>query len=1034
MSPIRLSVRNPVLSNLLMITLTVLGVLAFVDLPREMMPKISFNWAFIVTPYPNVPAEDVEQLVSIPIEDEIADLDGVNQITSVSSEGLSFIWVKFDLMSENKFSKYLSDLKIEVDKADLPDDVEDTDVEEFDTDDFIPIISVVLSGDFPEKVMKDLSEDLSDLFLDVKGVSEVAVAGTREREIWVEVAPEKLYAQGLSLDQVANSIVMRNLNLAAGDMKTGSEKLLVRTVGEFNDVNDIGSSVLLRSGADGHQVFLKDVAQVNDRWEEEKSRSRLNGLPAVTLSISKKAKANSLDVIKQIKQITEEYQSKLPPGMEVVYTNDNSIIIRDILQKLQNNAWMGLVLVVAILWIALGWRNALITALGIPVTLAMTMLFLKYTGSTLNGNALFGLVLVLGMLVDDAIVVMENCFRYLQEGLSPREAVLRGAHEVAAPVLASVFTTIAAFLPLMLLPGIIGRFTRIVPMVVSLALLASLFECFFILPSHVAEWSKSNQRHAKASSKFFESILGLYRRSLERVMKRKKLIAIVMPIIIIVSAGLIPLVGVEMYRDEEVSEFFVRVKMPEGTSLDATDQVIKRIEREAMNLPASELHAVVGTPGLLQSEDEWLFKSSVGQVIVDLKERRDRTMSIDRLMDMMRQRTADIPGMESIELAKVNTGPPLGKAVEVRVQGKYFEQMEAVAGVLKRELASINGVYDISDDYNPGKRQVKVRVDPERAALFGLDVTRVAASIAAAFDGIKASVLRDGDDEVDIRVKFNDEDLREIADVTRLKFLLPDGSWVPFYNLASITVEPGVADIRHFDRDRAITVSANVDKKVISGVEVNQRLVRRFKDVEDEYPGVRMYFGGEFAEFREAFSGLLQLFLIGLGLIYLILGTQFRSFIQPVIIMIAIPFAFIGAMIGLLISGNPFSITTLFGFVALAGVVVNNSIVLVSFINDARASGVEKRESIIQAGMLRLRPIFLTSVTTVFGLLPMAMGLGGKSEVWGPLANTIVWGLTISTFLTLLIVPGVYELVVDDIGGWFRRKFKTANSWAKKDV
>lgn len=1033
MSPIRLAVKNPVLANLLMITLTAVGVMAFVDLPREMMPKIVFNWAFIMTPYPNVPAEDVEQLVTIPIEEEIADLDGIDQISSVSSEGSSFIWVKYDLMSEDKFTKHLSDLKIEVDRADVPDDVEDIYVEEFDTDDFIPIISVVLSGDYPEKVMHDIADELSDLYLDVKGISDVAVAGTRDREIWVEVAPEKLYAHGISLEQVSGSIIYRNFNLASGDLKTGPEKLLVRTVGEFENTGEIGSSVVLKSSMNGHQVFLKDVAQIKDGWEEETTRSRLNGLPSMTFSISKKSMANSLEVIEKVKKITEEYSSKLPPGMNITYTNDNSIYIIDILGKLQSNALLGFILVIVILWVSLGWRNALITAIGIPVTLAMTMIFLKYTGNTLNGTALFGLVLVLGMLVDDAIVVMENCYRYLQQGLSPAEAVMKGAREVAAPVCASVFTTIAAFLPLMLLPGIMGRFMRIVPVVVSLALLASLFECFFILPSHVAEWSKRNAE-SKEQSRWMGRIFSIYRKLLDRTMHRRKLIAVLMPVVVIISAGLIPLVGVELYRDEEISQFFVYLKMPEGTSLEATDRVITAIEREAMDLPASELHAIVATPGLLQGDDEWLFKSSVGQVIVDLKERRDRTMLIEEIMNLLRNRTKNIPGIESIRFAKVNTGPPVGKAVEVRVQGKYYETTEQVAEILKGELATIDGVYDIDDNYNPGKRQAKVQVNPERAALFGLSVTQVAASIAGAFDGIKSSVLRDGDEEIDIRVKFPEDKLREIEDITRLKFLLPDGSWVPFGNVASVSIEPGITDIRHFDRERAITVSANVDNKKISGVEVNRRLVKRFKDVENQYPGVRMVFGGEFEEFQEAFSGIFQLFLIGLGIMYMILGTQFRSFIQPLIIMTAIPFAFIGATIGLIVSGNPYSITTLFGFVALAGVVVNNSIVLVSFINDARAGGMDRHESIIQAGMLRLRPILLTSLTTVFGLLPMAIGLGGRSEVWGPLANIIVWGLTVSTLLTLLIVPAMYELVVDDIGGWFRRKLKMSNSWVKREI
>lgn len=482
------------------------------------------------------------------------------------------------------------------------------------------------------------------------------------------------------------------------------------------------------------------------------------------------------------------------------------------------------------------------------------------------------------------------------------------------------------------------------------------------------------------------------------------------------------------------SQFFVRVKMPQGTSLDATDQVISRIEQEALKLPASERHAVVAMPGIFQSDAEWLFNSSVGQVIVDLKERKDRTLPIDSLMNLLRSRTQDIPGIESLEFAKVNTGPPVGKAVEVKVQGKYFEELEAVAEELKAELAEIPGTYDIDDNFSPGKRQVRIKVNPEKAAFYGLDVTQVASTAYAAFNGLKASVLHDGDDEIDVMVRFPEARMDEIQSVRSLKIRSPQGYWVPFLNVADISVEAGPADIRRFEKERAITVSANVDKAKTSGVEVNRRLIKRFKNIEDRYPGVRLLFQGEFEEFAKAFSGLAELFLIGAGLIFLVLGAEFRSLIQPLIIMIAIPFGFIGAMFGLVVSGNPFSITTLYGFVGLAGVVVNNSIVMLAFINDARAQGVEKRESIIQSGILRLRPIFLTSITTIFGVLPMAIGLGGKSEVWGPLANTFVWGLGVSTLLTLLIVPAVYEFVVDDMGAWFRRKFGLQAAWEKKPV
>jgi multidrug efflux pump subunit AcrB len=1029
MSPIRFAVRNPVFANLLMITLTLLGVLSFVRIPREMMPKIPFNWAFIVTPYPNVPAEDVEQLVTIPIEDAIADVDGVDEINSTSSEGLSVIQVKFELCTKDQFDKYLTALKSEVTQAELPDDVEDPDVDDFDTDDFVPILSITLSGDFPERVMRDASDQLNELLLDVDGVSKISLAGTRERRIWINVTPEKLYAQDLTLEQVANSITMRNRNLAAGDLKIGSEKLLVRTVGEMKTPEEFGR-VVIRSTGSGRRVFLRDIAAIEDGWEEEQSRARMNGRNAVTLSVTKKSSASSLQVIRELKRITEEYQAKLPPGMEVTYTNDSGIIIHDLLQKLSSNAILGFVLVIIVLYALLDWRSAFFTSISIPITLAMTMIFLRYTGNTLNGSSLFGLVLVLGMIVDQAIVVVDNSYRYLQEGLSPRAAAIRGAGEVAVPVITSVLTTIAAFVPLMLLPGIIGRFMRIVPIVISLTLVASLIEVFYILPSHFSLWAKPKPAKNGGKTKWGERIFSAYRRLLVKIIARRKLVMLIMPLIVLLSAGMIPLIGVELYRDEEISRFSVLVKMPQGTSLDATDVVIRRIEQEAMDLPASEIHAVVANPGVYLTDREWLYNSSVGQVIVDLKERRDRTLPIDSLINILRTKTVGIPGYESLEFYKVNTGPPVGKAVEVRVQGKYFEQLEAAAEELKNELATIPGTFDIADDYSPGKRQVRIRVNPEKAALYALDVTQVAATAYSVFNGMKATVLRDGDDEIDVMVRFPEERMNRIQSVQNLKIRSPLGVWVPFQNIADITVEAGPADIRRFDRERAVTVSANVEKGKTSGVEVNQRLIRRFQNISDRFPGVRLIFGGEFQEFEKAFSGILDLFLIGLGLIYLILSAQFRSFVQPLIIMFAIPFGFIGAMVGLILSGNPFSITTLYGFVGLAGVVVNNSIVMIAFINNARAEGVEEQESIIRAGLLRLRPIFLTSVTTIFGVLPMALGLGGKSEVWGPLANTFCWGLGVSTFLTLLIIPAVYRFMVDDLGGWLRGKLHMRPAWA----
>jgi multidrug efflux pump len=1010
---------------MLMTGIILAGLLAFFKLPREAVAEFSLNWAFIMTSFSGVSPEEVEKLITVPIEDEIADVERIESITSTSSEGFSFISVKFETMSDDEFDKVFQDLKGEVDKVkDLPEDADEPEVVDFSTQDFVPMINVVVSGDISEKGMKKLADDLKDDILDIKNVAGVELAGVREREIWVEVDPERLNSFDLSLNQVIGALSTYNYNVTGGNVQMGRSEYLVRTMGEFKSLDEI-KKVIVRTNKLGGYVRVSDFAEIKDTFEKPKILSRLDGKPSVTLSVTKKVKGNSIEIIDQIKKLVKEHQAKLPPSVKITLTSDSSIQIRDTLSKLQTNALLGMILLLAILYFFLGWRNAFFAALCIPVVFLATFFFMWKTGRSLNGSSLFGLVLVLGMVVDDSIVIIENCYRYIQKGVPRIKAVMHGTAQVASPIIAFTATTIAAFLPLMLLPGIVGKFMKIIPIVVSLALVASLVEAFLILPSHIAEWGRREDETKRKSWKLMRAIRRPYIKFLHQALHKRYWVVTGVVVLLLGVASLIPLVGLEMFADEDIPTFMVWVTVPSGSNLDATDKVISQIQKKAMELPKEEVKSVIANTGLMQTDTDWYTRTSVGQVIVDLVEQKYRKRTVDQIMNDLRERCKNVTGIETIQFSKINTGPPSYKPVEVKVKGKDLDELQEVTELIKAELKNTKGVYDITDDWIEGSREFKIDVKPDKAALLGLDVFQVAATVRTAFEGVPATQYREADEEIDVVVKFEEESRENLSDVANMKIANPMGNLIPLKDIADFRIDTSLAEIRRFKRERAITISAEIDKNITSSDKINQMLVTKFADIEKRYPGYKLDFGGEFEEFKQVFSDIGELFLIGVLIMYTILAAQFKSFIQPLIIMFTIPFGFIGSMVGLLVNGYPFSVTTLFGIVALAGIVVNDSLVMIDFINKARARGANRWYAIMRSAQLRIRPILLTSITTICGLLPMALGLGGKSVVWGPLANTIVWGLLISTIMTLFVIPCLYA-IVDDIKNRFGFKLTTS--------
>lgn len=1012
----KFSVKNSVLVNMLMIGLFAFGGLSLLQLPRELNPNVDFNWIFITVVYPGAAPSETENLIVDPIEDEIKDIENISEIQSTSGEGFGFLLVKFEDMSRSEFREKLSELKTEIDKVVLPEDAEDPIVDDFSSSDFLPVITVNLAFSIPEENAFKIADELEEELIDIPGIAQVQVSGLAEREIWIEVNPAKLNSYHISFDEIALALKIRNLNIPGGNISIGKTEYLIRSIGEYQSVKEIGNTIIRKSPT-GEFIKINDVATVNDTREELQIYSRLDGKQSITFSLSKKSDANSLDTIDEIKSVVDEFRNNVPDGVSFSYTMDNSIYINRILNVLRNNALIGMFIIILVLYIFLGKRNAMLASLGIPISFFITFIFMKITGYSLNGSTLFALVMVLGIIVDDAIIVIENCHRYRLKGYNSVDSAILGTKEVVAPILSSIGTNIAAFLPLILLTGIMGKFMRIVPLVFSLALIASLFEAFFLLPSHYADWTLKSKEHKKGDRKFFIRLKKGYRKLLFKVLRRRYYVITGLVIILILSFGVIPLVGIEMFGEEDFDQFKVLLKFPEGTSLEETNRIVKKFEAAAKDLPQESIDHIITNVGLLQANEEWLIKKNVAQILFQLVPQETRIVATKDLMKMMQAKVKNISGPTSIEFEEITGGPPVGKDVSIKVQGKYLTNIKNAALALQDSLELIDGVHGITDDFPAGKNEIKIITDEEKAALYGFNIQTVSMFVRSAFGGIKVTEFRDADEEIDVIVKYDVSNRQSLDDVLNLRVTNQMGQTVALRDIVTFEIKPGPTAINRFDQKRTIMVTANIDKKIITIDKVDYKLNDVFQNIEKRFPGVSIKTGGQFEEFTDTFKNIGSLFILSIIIIFLILGTQFNSYTQPIIILTTVPFAMIGAMLGLLISGNPFSIVSMFGFVALAGIVVNDAIVMISFMNNRRDKNMSANQywkSIVESGQLRLRPIILTSLTTIAGLLPMAFGIGGSSGMWAPLANVILFGLLISTGLTLFAVP-CFVAILDDI-------------------
>jgi len=1015
------SVRNSVFGNMLTVAVLAVGMYAAVTMPRELFPVTDLDLIVVSTVYPNATAEEIESQITIPMEDEIRGVDGIDEFISTSVENYSVIVVTIDSDAENK-DRVINDISRKVDRVrDLPSEAEKPEIEVVATES--TVIHVCVGGDVSEEKMRVYADRLKVRFEGIPGVSKIEKIGWRDPEIWVEADPRILKEQELSLADIAGSLGKQNVNLPGGKMPDGSKDLILRTVGQFYAAEEI-EEVIVRSNADGRHIRVRDVATVTNAFEEDAVLLRANGTRAIMLSVTKKSTGDTIDMADAVKAIVADETTNLPEGIELSVLDFESYVIKRRLKVLLSNGLLGLLLVLFSLPLLLNFRIAAVTALGIPFAFLSAMLVMAYFGISINMMTMFGIILVVGMLVDDAIIIAENIYRHMEKGKSPRDAAIIGATEVMWPVTATVLTTIAAFAPLLFLPGISAKFLKWVPIVVMITLGASLFEALVILPCHIAELARplragndpgaGNRRGARLST----ALRTGYTSFLRKVLHHRLLFFAITLMFFFGSLTLAwRAMRVDVFPAEMIDILFVRVTAPQGNSQEATEELTAEIERTiASTLREGELGNMHSEVGHIRDHHgaNVTSGSRYAVIMVYLKPADERKRKAREIIADLRAACARVEGQERVEFQMLKPGPPVGKAVQVKIVGKDLDVADGIAEEIKAFLPGL-GCLDIEDDHEPGKQELRVIVDREEAARMGLDVAGIGRTVYTAFQGQEATVIRDAEEETKVRVKLQAPFREKVEYLEGL--LVPNkiGRLIELSKVMTLKKERGVTGIHHHDGSRTVTVTAGLDttNKKVSSTSVNRAVQKAFADVPTRYPGYRLILGGEWEDTAETIAAMIRAFLIALLLIYSILVVQFRSFLQPLVVMTSVPFGLIGVVLALVVHGKPLSMMAMLGMVGMTGVVVNDAIVLVSFINDLRRKGVPTVDAIVEAAGKRVRPILLTSLTTVLGLAPVIYGIGGYEPFVAPAAIVLAYGLVFATFLTLLVLPCMYSLGAD---------------------
>jgi hydrophobic/amphiphilic exporter-1 (mainly G- bacteria), HAE1 family len=1015
------SVNKRVSTSMIAMILVVVGFITFSRLGLDFFPDLEFPTVSVITTYRGASSEDLEKTVTKPLEQVVSSVSRVKKVTSTTSEGTSVIQVEFEWGTNLDFAAQDIRDQIGLYKNYLPTAASDPLVVKFNLGQ-LPVIFYGITGNMPTFELKKLFEDdVSPRLERIDGVASAAVFSTDIREILVDVDKAALESRNLSLDRVLAALGMENVNVPAGNVVERHTDLLVRTMGEFESLDDI-RRVVVGSSAAGEPIYVGDIAEVKDTLKETRYMGRIQQQKGIFLIVNKRSGANSATVGAKVKKEVEKIRETLPSDIKFYVAMDQSDMIMRVARRTVGNAWMGGLLAILLIFLFLrNWRPTLTIALAIPLSIVTTFIAFYAAGYTLNLLTLGGLTLGVGMLVDNAIVVIENTFRHVEEGDERKRAASFGASEVGMAITASTMTTIVVFLPMVFAQGITGKLTRGLALSITFSLVASLFVALTIVPLLSYILFKSyyangvTQKGHKTSQPQFQGARTLYRKWLAKALEHRLLVLGATIGLFVVSLGIIPFLGMEFMGTQDQDMILLKVKMPVGTALEETNRVVAMVEKLMSEQPeVSMINAQAGSSAEDNASDSSSSFSPSGPheglLWVGLVHQGQRKLSDIQILEKIRSR---LPKLENVKFEALDMSQMImagGRApVEIKIFGKDLGVLKGIADGIVARIQDVPGLRDVNHTLSEGKPEYQIRVDRDRAARLGLMVSQVAGTVQTATLGTVATRYREGSEEIDVRVRYQQQYRNNIQEVENIPIVTPAKKVVYVGQLATIGKGEGPIQIAHENQSRLVTVLGNIAGRDLGSVirDVRARLGAIQKQLP---PGYFLEFGGSYEQMTEAFKILALVFALASLMVYMVMASGFESFRDPFIVMFTIPMGIIGVVLGLLITGRPVNLPVWIGVILLAGIAVNNGIVMIDYINQLRHRGVNDHEAIIEGAVTRLRAVLLTALTTVLGMLPMALSTSEGAEFRAPMGISVMGGLTATTFLTLFIIPIIYSL------------------------
>ena len=1014
------SVNRKVTTAMLAMILVVLGLITLTRLGLDFFPDIEFPTVSVITTYSGASSEDIENTITKPLEEIISSVNRVKKVTSMTIEGASVVMVEFEWGTNLDFAAQDVRDQIGLYENYLPDEANDPLVVKFSMSQ-IPIIFYGITASRPTYELKELIEDEAVGRLErIDGVASAQVFSMEIREILVELDKGAIESQNLSLDQVLMALRLENLNLPAGHIVERHSDFLVRTVGEFENLKDISNTVVGAS-VSGDPIYIKDIAEVKDTMKETRFLGRIQGQNGVFLIINKRSGANTVIAAEAVKKELENIKNSLPSDVVFFPFMDQSEMIQKVIRRTGNNALVGGILAMFFIFIFLrNWRPTITIFLAIPLSVITTFIAFYLAGYTINLLTLGGLALGIGMLVDNAVVVIENIYRHLEEGKGRDDAARTGASEVGMAITASTLTTIAVFFPMVFARGITGTLTRGLALAIAFSLLASLFVALTVVPmvaSLLFKVKRNQQGEIETKrQRQFEKARMIYRRILDQALRRRWWVLGGALGLFFLSFVIIPFLGTEFMPPMDRDMLVLKVKMPIGTSLEETDRVVTMVENLMKQEPGIE--TISAQAGSQAEENPADLAGQInttgtheGLLWVSLVSKGERSQSDLEILENIRNK---LPKLKDVKFEAIDIGESMmsgiSAPVEIKIFGKDLEELKKMADSIVERIQDVEGLRDITHTLAEGKPEYHIRIDREKSSRLGLMVNQVANTVQTASLGKVATRYREGDEEVDIRVKFGEKFRDSLDDIRSIPLVTPAKEIVYLDQVASIT--PGEEPIRitRENQSREVAVTANIADRDLGSVirEIKSRIAAIEKGLP---PGYFIEFGGEYEQMQEAFIIMAGAFALATLLVYMIMASQFESFVHPFVIMFTIPLGLVGVIIALMVSGQPVSLPVLIGFIMLGGIAVNNGIVMVDYINQLKQRGVEMKEAILQGSVVRLRPVLITAFTTIMGMLPMALSTSEGAEMRAPMAITVIGGLVATTFLTLFVIPIIYSVV-----------------------